>query len=267
MISIVTLIENLVYKQGLVAEHGLSFYINTPTKKILFDTGQSGAFISNAIALGIDISEVDVLVISHGHYDHTGGINKFLSINNKALIYVKSDAFLLKYHGYGRFIGMPKIDKNIDNRLVYVNTVTQIDNGIYVVPETKIYNINDTHFDGMFVKLDSGFTADEFNDEQFLVIDDGSNINIITACSHRGITNVCKTAVSFFNKPVNYVTGGFHTKESTEEQVNFIADYVNSISPQKIGVCHCTGVEKYVELKSKLKMPAFYNFTGNIIKL
>ena len=87
--KIVTLIENLADSPGLVAEHGLSLYIDTGDKKILFDTGQSGLFIQNAQKLGVDVSEIDALVISHGHYDHTGGLRPFLEVNKKAKVFAK----------------------------------------------------------------------------------------------------------------------------------------------------------------------------------
>ena len=86
--EITTLIENLVYQSGLVAEHGLSFYMEGCHKKILFDTGQSDRFIANAKALGVDLGDVDALIVSHGHYDHTGGLEAFLKINTKAIIYI-----------------------------------------------------------------------------------------------------------------------------------------------------------------------------------
>jgi len=103
--KIITLIENHVNSPGLVAEHGLSLYIDTGNKKILFDTGQSGLFIQNAQKLGIDIREIDLLVISHGHYDHTGGLYQFLEVNKKATVYAKKEIFTPKYSGKTRFIG------------------------------------------------------------------------------------------------------------------------------------------------------------------
>lgn len=90
---IVTLIENLVYKQGFIAEHGLAIFIETENRKILFDTGQSGLFLQNAQKLGIAIDDIDGLVLSHGHYDHTGGLYPFLEKNSKAKIFAKKRHF------------------------------------------------------------------------------------------------------------------------------------------------------------------------------
>ena len=95
--KITTLIDNLTYGKNFVGEHGLSILIENDKKKILFDTGQSGNFIKNANLLGIDISDIDSVVISHGHYDHCGGIMEFVKYNKKAKIYIKKEAFYNKY--------------------------------------------------------------------------------------------------------------------------------------------------------------------------
>lgn len=264
---IVTLIENLVYQQDLVAEHGLSIYIETEHKKILFDTGQSGLFIQNAQKLGIDIEDIDCLVLSHGHYDHTGGLYPFLERNRKAKVYAKSEIFAPKYHGYNRFIGIVQDEKLLKNRFLPVNTVTELADGIFIMPEIGVNNLTDTHFQGMYKKVDEKLIPDEFEDELFLVIRQDDQIHIITACSHRGITNICTTATEHFVLPVGLILGGFHTKSSSADQVNMIIDYFGQLKPKSIGTCHCTGMEKYVEMANECDAHVFYNYTGNEISI
>ncbi|MBN2485782.1 MAG: MBL fold metallo-hydrolase [Bacteroidales bacterium] len=264
---IVTLVENLVYKQGLAAEHGLSVYIETENKKILFDTGQSAAFINNAKLLGINVAEIDAVIISHGHYDHTGGLYPFLKQNSKALVFVKEELFVPKYHGNDRFIGICKDELLLKNRLFYIDKVTEIEKDVFIMPDIKIYEKLDTHFKGLNIKDIEGLKTDEFSDELFLAIKSNNQINVVTACSHRGITNICKTAVGHFNLPPGLILGGFHLKDCSLEQYNFIIEYFKSSGTQSIGVCHCTGVEKFANMQHDLNMHVFYNYTGHEIIL
>ena len=261
---IITLTENLAYNFGLRAEHGLSLYIETGNSKILFDTGQSGMFIQNAKHLGIDIADIDTLVLSHGHYDHTGGLSAFVETNGKAAILAKEGIFSPKYSGHSRFIGTD-IDESVKSRVSFVNSVTQLDEDVFVFSEINIYNPGDTNFSRFYTKEGNSFYPDEFPDELFIVIRNKNKISIFTACSHRGITNICASAADYFSLPLHTVVGGFHMKNCTEEQYRWIAEYLQGASPDSIGVCHCTGVENYSRLNSDLDSRVFYNYTGNEI--
>ena len=265
--KIITLIENLVYKPRLIAEHGLALYLETENKKILFDTGQSGLFLQNAQMLGVNIEDVDILVLSHGHFDHTGGLYLFLEKNSKAKVYAKKEVFTPKYHGHNRFIGTIYDETKLKNRLVYVDDITEITENVFVMPDITIYNPTDTHFKGLEIKQGNEFITDEFNDELFIVLKQNEKINIVTACSHRGITNICRTATEYFKLPVNLILGGFHTKESTTEQYVDLLHYLRQIQPQSIGVCHCTGIEKFAGMYSECDAHVFYNYTGNVLNV
>jgi len=265
--QIITLIENLVYQQGLIAEHGLSFYLNTGHKKILFDTGQSGNFMSNAQELGIDIQDIDTVIISHGHYDHTGGLYPFLKANKKARVYVKRETFLQKFHGTQRFIGMPYDPKLLDGRIEYVTSIVDIDEDIHIMPEIPINNPLDTNFSRFWISRAEGFFQDEFNDELYLAITVNNELSIISSCSHRGITNIIEAAVNHFNLPINLILGGFHIRNCGAEQLETLKLYLERFSVRSIGICHCTGVEQYAELFCYFSSKVFYNHTGYKIEI
>jgi 7,8-dihydropterin-6-yl-methyl-4-(beta-D-ribofuranosyl)aminobenzene 5'-phosphate synthase len=264
-VKIVTLIENLVYKKGLVAEHGLSLYVEKGNYKILFDTGQSGLFMQNAHKMGIDIRDIDMVILSHGHYDHTGGLYPFLEINKKAMIYAREAVFIPKYHSGAHFIGTIKNQELLKDRFIPVHNITEICPDVFVFPEIPVQFKEDTHFEGFHIKQRDHLISDDFSDELFIVLKDKDHINILSACSHRGITNICEMATGYFRLPVNIITGGFHMKECSQSQLICVIQYFNRLQPVSVGVCHCTGYEKYADLRKGCNMPVFYNHTGLII--
>lgn len=265
--KIVTLIENLVYQQDLMAEHGLSIYMEADNQKILFDTGQSGGFLQNALNLGIAIEEIDSLVLSHGHHDHTGGLYPFLEKNQKAKVYAKKEVFAAKYHGNNHFIGTLQNEPLLQDRLVYVDTVTEIAENVFIMPHIRISHPANTFYKGFSIKVNDEYLPDTFDDELFIAIRQNEQINIITACSHNGIINICTTATHHFNLPVNLILGGFHMKNCSAEQLKQVTDYFQVLKPKSIGVCHCTGVEKYAEMLQASEAHLFYGFTGYRINI
>lgn len=265
--KITTLIDNVVYGKNLFGEHGFCLLIETDNQKIMFDTGRSGIFADNAKTLGIDISEIDALVISHGHYDHTGGIEKFVELNDKAPIYIKKEALFRKYKSKTTYIGIPFDSAKIEKRLIYVKEKIEIAKGFFIIPDIKIYNDFDTHFKNMYIQNGQNeFIEDNFFDEQFLVIKNGDKINVVSGCSHRGITNIVKTALAEFNLPVDYALGGYHLIDEDETTTSFVIEELNSLDLNHIGVSHCTGIDKYLLLKNKIaQSDVFYNWVGNTI--
>jgi 7,8-dihydropterin-6-yl-methyl-4-(beta-D-ribofuranosyl)aminobenzene 5'-phosphate synthase len=265
--KIVTLIENLVNSEGLVAEHGLSLYIETDNRKILFDTGQTGLFLQNAKKLGVSIEDVDALVLSHGHYDHAGGLYPFLKANSKAKVYAKRSVFTPKYIDKTRFIGANINEELLKDRLFYIEEITELEENVFIVPHIPIHHLVDTHFNGLFKKISDEFSDDEFEDELFMVLKQQNQMNIITACSHRGITNICTTANDYFKLPTGLILGGFHMKDCTCELYMHITNYFQQLQPKSIGLCHCTGIEKFADMYRECDSHVFYNYTGNVIEL
>lgn len=262
-----TLVENLTYQSELVAEHGLSIYIETENKRILFDTGQTDAFIRNAQVKCIDLAKVDALILSHGHYDHAGGVNAFLKINTTAKVYLKRAALSDKYHGHSKYIGAGIDAQLADGRLVFVDSILEIDKGLFIVPDTPIKTASDTHFEGFFVRDGGSFVADTFDDELFVVAESADGISILSSCSHRGITNIVEAARKIFSKKVKTILGGFHLIRSTDAQQSTIADYIEHLEPERVGICHCTGVDGYAFFKQRLGDRVFYSSVGSSVDL
>jgi 7,8-dihydropterin-6-yl-methyl-4-(beta-D-ribofuranosyl)aminobenzene 5'-phosphate synthase len=271
---ITTLIENLVYGKGMVSENGLSFFLDTGRCKILIDTGQTGNFVLNAQNLGIDLSETDFLVLTHGHYDHTGGIEDFLDKNDRAKIVSKPDTFSPKFKSKN-YIGFPQSINIPKERVIHLENFMELTDCVFVGTTIKSFYDIDNHKDGFKVMQEKDYIPDNFDDELFICIKRNEKISIISSCSHNGITNIIETAKQHFKLPVSTVVGGFHTKNASRfhtknaspDAVGHIIKYFNENDVENIGICHCTGIENYPLIKTGCTGNVFYNYTGSRIQI
>lgn len=266
MYKITVLVENCVYSHHLRGEHGLSLLIETAEHKILFDTGSSNLFAHNARLLGYDLSEVDYLVLSHGHSDHTGGVKHFLKLNSKAKIVCKREILDPKFKGE-RENGFKYASKISSDRFVFVDSDTELLPGIFILSSIPITNPNDTHFDKFDVLREGTLKPDTFEDELALVLSDQMSYSLVSACSHRGITNILEAAEQQFkSQTLSLLLGGFHIHTASQDKFSTIADHLEHTQPQSLGVCHCTGVEKFALFKQQFEQ-TFYAHTGKQITI
>ena len=197
--KITVLVENTSLSEELCCEHGLSLYIEACGKKILFDFGQSDLCCRNADALGIDLSQVDLAILSHGHYDHSGGIQSFLSQNTSAPVYVSKNAFGDHYNASGSYIGLDAT-LQMESRLVFAESIQQLAPGITLRSCNHQEPLEPIRSYG----LRCGEKADVFDHEQYLIIEENGKRICISGCSHKGIVNI----VNWLSPDV--LIGGFH---------------------------------------------------------
>ncbi len=247
--KITSLAENTTLNDNIKAEHGLSLYIETHNHKILFDMGQTDLFAINAEKLGINLAEVDVAVVSHGHYDHGGGLKKFLQINNQAPVYINSFAFGDYFNGTEKYIGLDKSLKDND-RLVFTENQLQIDENLSLFSCNTLKRNFDTGSFGLTEFTDNKHIPDRFLHEQYLLIkENGKNI-LISGCSHKGILNIAE----WFCPDV--LVGGFHfSKLPLDETLVSYCKILNKFNTV-FYTCHCTGTEQYEFMKKH--MPHLY---------
>jgi len=232
-LKITALVENTTRYYGIRIEHGLSLYIETRTDKILFDMGQSDIFYENAKALGIDLSMVDIAILSHGHYDHGGGLRKFLEINTSAPVYIQKDAFLPHYNGTQKYIGL---DTDLANnpRIVFTSADHRITPSLSLL-SSDVISKDKVPDSGLTEKTETGFVPDDFRHEQYLLIDENGKKILISGCSHKGILDIAE----WFRPDV--LIGGFHlSKMPIGRELRDIANTLAAYSTE-FYTCHCTG--------------------------
>lgn len=261
-ITITTLAENLVYGKGLQGEHGLSLFVDMSGNKVLFDTGASDTFIHNARQMGIDLNDVDYLVLSHGHRDHTGGLHSFLNLNRHAQVVCKREILQPKYK-LERENGLIRPEVLDLTRFRFVEETEEILPGIFVFPDLPVTDKDDTHFEHFFTVTEGKKIPDNFCDELALVLKRGHDLAVLSACSHRGITNILRTVQATFpDDHLKLLLGGFHIRTTGTEKYEIIARYLSHNLPQRLGVCHCTGVDQYALFHQSFADRLFYNYTG-----
>ncbi|MCK9479466.1 MAG: MBL fold metallo-hydrolase [Firmicutes bacterium] len=251
-----TLSEDTSISNDFDCEHGLSLYIETQDQKVLFDVGAGKVFFENAKRLNVDISDVDILIISHGHNDHGGGLETFFEKNSKAGVYIHHLAFekyyAMRENEVSEFIGL---DKELKQKEQIIPTSDRffISKGIQVFSNIAYQKPHETANKGLFAEQNGMIIDDTFAHEQNLVIDDNGKKILITGCAHNGIVNILKHFHSLQGCMPDYVVGGFHLKgcigrDSDVKYLNQISEYLLG-TKAKYYTCHCTGTNAYNHMK------------------
>ena len=258
--KITTLIENTTLSPDLACEHGLSLLIETGSHTILFDAGQTGAFADNAQKLGIDLNTVDFCILSHGHYDHGGGLKRFLEVNSHAPVYVNRHAFG-EYFSSGKYIGLaPELEG--DPRLIIVDDVLEIADGITLCSCNDLLRPFRFGVFGQSVRKNGIHADDTYLHEQYLLVEEKGQKFCFSGCSHKGVLNI----LHWFRPDVFF--GGFHFIRM-DPQGRELTDALHQLQnfPTRYFTGHCTGQEQYAVLKEALGHRINYLHTGTVIDL
>jgi len=274
--KITTLVENTVAQSGkkLIGEHGLSFYIETQSNKILFDTGQNLAISNNAQVLGIDLSLIDTVILSHGHYDHTGGLKSLLECNRDFTLYAHPDVFGQKVKGADdnfKYIGIPVAKNFLEEKGIKIKLdkkAVQIAPGIMTTGEIPLEN----DFEGLesvfYIKKQSAVIADTLTDDQAVILDTDKGLTVLLGCSHRGVINTLNHVVRLTGKKsIHAILGGLHLGKASDSKLSKIINQLRGFGLEKIGVGHCTGTRAFVALANEFPNRVFLNTVGNVVSV
>lgn len=275
--KIIVLSDNRAGETACHTEHGLSIYVEKGNLKCLFDTGASDLFIRNAAELGVDLTQVGYVFLSHGHSDHLGGLEYFLKMNSQAKVVLSKDVFNQQL--FSNRNGLREIGLHIDYDK-YPDRFIFIDKDIQLGDDIRVFKINHHphHLPKgnktLYKDEGNGLEPDDFNHEIVVALGTES-LFVFTGCAHHGLLNMLDTVSSETQKSIRYVLGGFHLLDSnalqtyeTEEEIRHLSrQLLDSYPDTQFFTGHCTGDKVFELLKSDLHDQLDNFFVGMKLEL
>lgn len=245
----ITLLSDNRLERPLTAEHGFSLLIEQYGKRILFDTGQGEALFHNAETLGVELTGVDYVILSHGHYDHGGNIARILSLNPDAILIAHPNCTVPRYSLHkGKPVKSVALTK--DNRWAVVGrdhsklqwsfNPTAVTDRIHVTGEIPRHtDFEDTG--GPFFLDMNGKKADLLHDDMALWIDNGESVSVVCGCCHSGIVNTLTYIKTLTGKKIDSLIGGLHLLHANENRLKRTFEFLEGENIRSVKPCHCSG--------------------------
>ncbi|MCX5814388.1 MAG: MBL fold metallo-hydrolase [Proteobacteria bacterium] len=277
-LKITILCENVIGKLSGIGEHGFSAFIETDSGSYLFDTGSGLGILHNAGIFKKDLSTIKKVFLSHGHYDHTGGLTRVLDVVNPIDVHCHPSVFdekfkIVKEDGkeYREFIGIPQRQILLEAKgamFRFSKDFQEIERGIFLTGEIPIL----THFEerdkALFVKKGTTYEEDAVIDDQALILSTKRGIVVLLGCAHAGIINTLWYIAKNLNVETFYaVIGGTHLGPLTEEQLKYSIDILKQIDIKVLGVSHCTGLPVAQRLLQELGNKCTYASVGSVFEI
>ena len=274
-LKITTLSEDTSNKRGLLAEHGISFLVEYQGFKVLFDTGQGPSVVANARAMNIDLTKINCVALSHGHYDHTGGLFFILRKTGHKRVFAHPAALRPKYHlipphSY-QAVGIPYAPQELENagaEFILNSGTTELAPGLYLTGEIPRVTDYETPNPSHFTEADNRYVPDTMPDDQALVAVTSKGPVVITGCAHAGLINTLRCAQQITGSSKIYgLIGGTHLIEANEERLAKTAAQLKEYNLQFCAANHCTGIKAQMSICQSLGDKFFLNNVGNTVKV
>jgi 7,8-dihydropterin-6-yl-methyl-4-(beta-D-ribofuranosyl)aminobenzene 5'-phosphate synthase len=273
-LRISTLSENTAHIGDFVGEWGLSILVETDETTVLLDAGKGLSASYNADALGVDLNRVDKILLSHGHYDHTGGLSNILRRMKKDVeVIAHPDVWQAKYSrrkdSPDRYIGIPFREAELSSlgaTFIFSSQPVQLGSGIWSTGQVPMVTAFEEIDKGLFVKDDSGWHLDQVMDDQALILTSPMGLVVLPGCAHRGIVNTILHArkVTGIDR-VFAVIGGSHLMNTSEERLWQTIDALREMGVERLGLCHCTDLPAASRLANEFGDVFFFNKAGTSI--
>jgi len=254
-LTITQLVENTTGGPGLLAEHGVAFFIEADGHCLLFDTGQGQVLSHNAKRLNLPVNQVESIILSHGHYDHAGGLVAALEMTGPVDLYLHPAALTSKFNRNGRDIGAPVSDlteiRSLTRNIIDTQGPTEIAPGIHVTGEIpRVHTIEDTG--GPFYTDQKSSQPDLLPDDQALYIETPNGLVLLLGCGHSGVINTLEYIQKLSDgHPLLAVIGGMHLLRASSERLSFTGDALMRLAITYLSPNHCTGLDAVCYLRNR----------------
>ena len=273
-VRITTLSENTA-NYGYLAEWGLSILVEVDGARILMDTGLSFSAVYNAQLIGIDLSAIDLIVLSHGHADHTGGLREVLKIKGEVEVIAHPDIWAAKHVQRNKegvqYNGIPFLREELESHGARFNLVREpihITENVMTTGEIPMFSGYEEIENNLFVKEAGTLHPDPLADDLALIIDTDFGLVVILGCAHRGVVNTLRYAQKLTGKELVYAAiGGTHLFRASEERLEKTIADIREIGIQRLGVSHCTGFRASARLAQEFEDIFFMNNAGTCVTL
>ncbi|MDD1673720.1 MAG: MBL fold metallo-hydrolase [Methanomicrobiales archaeon] len=256
MLNVTVLMDNTVLMDKYyTAEHGFSLYLEIGEKKILFDCGYSGAFLSNAVKMEIDLLDLDIIVLSHGHRDHTGGLYPYLCLLDEAIreeiphriptLIGHPDCFYPRTKGSDRHVGSPLPRERVAQYLPLQLTEKPLlltDELVYLGEIPRVHEFEkETDTGRQMQMLDGTWKEDLLRDDIALAYISPEGLVLLTGCAHSGLCNIISYAQKVTRETrIRDIIGGFHLIKPSEERMRDTLTFLQEVGVPSLHPCHCT---------------------------
>jgi len=276
-IRITMLCENVVGRRVGLGEHGFFAFIETDQGDYLFDTGGGRSIVANSLTLNKDLRTVQKIFLSHGHYDHTGGLPEVLKLTGNVDVHAHAHVFLdrigvLQENGKEtrRFIGIPYKKcylESLGANFIFNSEFVEVEQGMFLTGEVPRKTSFEKPDPRLFSEINGKTQPDVFLDDQSLIIESEKGVILVLGCAHSGMINIIHHVINKTGKQKFYaILGGTHLDFLTPEQLEESINVLNQLEIERIGVSHCTGMRAACRLYQEFGERYFYGYVGSVLE-